>query len=174
MKLLMTLISLIFSLNAFALNDVCIDISTNKYLHFSNSFTTTESVPVNDVLTQKESEEITNKEIGRMSAEIQLQVNAVCNNPKAEADEILEVFTKACKESLPAKDIDKGIGHTYSLLSRFCKENAQFIRVFIAGLKTTPKCDKVEVVDSSGRDKIKEVKSDKRLPPPPSLNTISK
>ncbi|MEA9357885.1 hypothetical protein SHI21_16765 [Bacteriovorax sp. PP10] len=173
MKFLMTLISLIFSVNAFAFNDVCIDISTNKYLTFSNPFTTTDSVPANDVLTQKESEEITNKELARMSTEMQAKMNPICNTSKVDADEILETFIKECNESLPAKDIDKGIGHTYSLLSRFCKENAQFIRVYIAGLVTTPRCDKVEVVDSSGRDKIKEVSGEKRLPPPPT-STLSK
>lgn len=174
MKLLLTLFSLTFSVNASAFNDVCIDITTNKYLQFSNPFNTSESIPANQVLTQKESEEITKKEISRMSTEIQLQMNALCNNSKVDADEILQGFTKACKEALPAKEIDKGVGHTHSLLTRFCKENAQFVRVYIAGLNTTPRCDKVEVVDSSGRDKIKEVESENRLPPPPSMNTISK
>lgn len=174
MKLLMTLISLTYSVNASAYNDVCIDITTNKHLQFSNSFNTSVSIPANEVLSQKESEEITKREISRMGNEIQLQMNALCNNSKVDADEILESFTKACKEALPAKEIDKGIGHTYSLLTRFCKENAQFIRVYIAGLNTTPRCDKVEAVDSSGRDKIKEVESENRLPPPPLKNTISK
>lgn len=174
MKLFMTLISLTFSLNAFALNDVCMDIGTNKYLTFSNPLSTTASIPASDVLTQKESEEITNRELARMSTELQAKINPLCNTAKIDADEILETFIKSCNESLPAKDIDKGVGYTYSLLSKHCKENAQFVRVYIAGLATSPRCDKAELVDDSGRNKIKEVDSDKRLPPPPSLNTLSK